>query len=129
MNNTSRLQNLVQLEPWRQGIGLPMNALDPTWEPGPSNIPCDGEVDWEPGTRWWVCQDCGYIGSAYTQLHPRVANPIVFLAEAIQFFKERHPELEAQQQLERMAFIAGAALRYAAVHPDLGAFIDSLRVK
>jgi len=127
MNSTPQLQELAEQEPWRQGEGLPVNALDPTWEPGPRDLLCDGEVDWEPGTRWWVCQKCGFVGMSYTQRHRAAESPITFLMDAIRFFISKRGN--SQRTTHQMAFIAGTALRYAAVHPNLREYAARLVTK
>lgn len=124
MDHPSQLQQIVEQEPWRQGDGQPRGALDPTWEPGPDDLLCGGDVEYEPGTKWWVCQDCGYIGSAYTQNHQRAQNPYTFLMKSVQFFMSKKGE--AKNALHTMAFVAGTAIRYAAVAPNLRDFIRKM---
>jgi len=45
---------LGRTEPWRWG------RLDV----GREEELCTGEVDWEPGTGWWICPKCGHVGAA-----------------------------------------------------------------
>jgi hypothetical protein len=45
---------LAQHEPWRWGRVRVERNEDL----------CTGEVDWEPGTGWWLCKECGHVGSA-----------------------------------------------------------------
>lgn len=127
MNDTSQLQELAAKEPWRRGYGLPVNALDPTWEPGPRDLFCKGEVDWEAGTGWWVCQKCGYIGNATSQLHRPAEAPLALFLDAVKFFLSKKGNSE--QAHHQMAFIAATALRYAAVHPDLREYAARLVTK
>jgi hypothetical protein len=126
MNNTPRLETLARQEPWRQGVGLPQNALDPTWIPGPGDALCDGQIDWEGSTRWWVCQKCGFIGSATVQRHKPTKSPIGFFLESVDFFvrrqRQRTSAPSADTILGQALFIAGVALRYAAVQSDIGQY-------
>lgn len=124
MNDVPQLQELAEQEPWRQGAGLPVNALDPTWEPGPRDLLCGGEVEWEPGTRWWVCQKCGFVGSSCSQRHRSAESPISFLLDSIRFFTAKRGN--SQRTLHQMAFIAGTALRYAAVASDIREYATRL---
>jgi hypothetical protein len=138
MSNPTSLQELAQLEPWRLGKGQPRNALDPTWEPGVLNNPCDGEIDWEGSTDWWVCTKCGYVGSAHYTRHRPIQTPGFYFLHSILFFlnKRTHdppkvaPERVAEEVIKQMLFVAGVALRYAATLPagDLGKYADRLVV-
>ena len=126
MSEVSQLQRLSEQEPWRLGIGLPRNALDPTWTPGIGDNLCDGEVEWEAGTRWWVCMKCGYVGSAYNTHHKSIQHPTTYFMHSLLFFflKGRQVQAETNTRLCQALFVAGAALRYAAVQPQLGPFVD-----
>ena len=126
MNNVPFLQRLVDKEPWRRGFGRPRNALDPTWEPGPRDALCDGEVDWEGGTRWWVCQKCGYVSDLFTNKHRPIQHPFEFLLESISFFQAKRKGIDPRVALEQMAFIAGTALRYAAVARNFREYVVHL---
>ncbi len=136
MSSTLSLQELAQLQPWRLGKGQPLNALDPTWTPSVLNNLCDGEIDWEGDTDWWVCTKCGYVGSSYYPKHRPIQTPVFFLIHSILFFlkKRAHdppkvaPELVTGEVLKQMLFIAGVALRYAATQrpEDLGKYVDRL---
>ena len=126
MSEVPQLQRLSELEPWRLGIGLPRNALDPIWVPGPGDMLCNGEVDWEGGTQWWVCTKCGYVGSAFTQKHKPVQHPtIYFLYSLLFFFLKRKQDVPVfNTRMCQALFVAGASLRYAAVQPQLGPFVN-----
>jgi hypothetical protein len=126
MSEVPQLQSLSESEPWRLGIGLPRNALDPTWMPGPGDLLCDGQPDWEPGTRWWWCTKCGYVGNAFTQKHKPIQQPSVYFLASLFFFmlKRREAAPEYQTRVCQALFVAGAALRYAAVQGQLGPFVD-----
>lgn len=129
MDHTPYLQQLSQAEPWRLGKGQPRNALDPTWVPEQQAATCNGPVEWEPGTRWWVCQSCGYIGSAYTTLHYPAVHPIQTFFQGLGYYMGKRAEspqpLNLRTMLKQVLFIAGATLRYAAVQP-LGNYTDTI---
>jgi len=127
MNGVPFLEALALQEPWRQGVGVPTNALDPAWFPSVNDSLCLGEVDWEHGTRWWYCKKCGRIGSIYLIEHKPAQNPVTFLLEAVNFFAEMYKK--DSNSLGKMAFIAGTAIRYAAVQPDLGDYASKLVTK
>ena len=129
MNDVPILQRLAEKEPWRQGVGLPRNALDPTWAPGPGDLLCKGNVEWESGTKWWVCMGCGRVSSLSMIEHKPIQNPMTLFFEAIDFFKSKRNGTDPQKVLEQMAFVAGAALRYAAVQPDIGNYVADLVTK
>ncbi len=126
MSEVPQLQRLSELEPWRLGIGLPRNALDPTWIPGPGDMPCDGEVCWEPGTRWWTCMKCGYVGHAFTQQHKPIQHPTTYFLHSLLFFflKRRQAAPVFQTRVCQALFVAGASLRYAAVQGQLGPYVN-----
>lgn len=126
MSEVPQLQRLSEMEPWRLGIGLPRNALDPTWTPGKGDMLCDGEAEWEPGTSWWVCMKCGYVGSAYTTRHKPIQHPFTYLLHSLAFFflKTRKATPSFDTQLCQAFFVTGAALRYAAVQPQLGSYVS-----
>ena len=126
MSNVPQLQRLSELEPWRLGIGLPRNALDPTWIPGRGDLPCDGEVEWEAGTAWWVCTKCGYVGSAVTQTHTPIQHPMSYFLHSLLFFMlKRRPAAPAlDTRVCQALFVAGASLRYAAVQGQLGPYVN-----
>lgn len=133
------LQTLAQLEPWRLGKGQPRNALDPSWTPSVLNNLCDGEIDWEGGTGWWVCKKCGYVGSAYFNKHRPVESPAFYFLHSVLFYINKRaeepspvsPERALADVFQQMLFIAGAALRYAATQKtkDLGKYVDKLVVE
>lgn len=138
MSNHLSLQVLAQLQPWRRGKGQPRNALDPTWVPSVLDNPCEGEIEWEGDTSWWVCKRCGYVGSACFTHHKTVVSPGLYFLHSVLFFlkrrAERPPPVAPPQVLtevvRQMLFIAGAALRYAAVQrsEELGEYVDRLVV-
>lgn len=126
MSEVPQLQRLSELEPWRLGIGLPRNALDPTWIPGRGDMLCDGQVDWEVGTRWWVCMTCGYVGSAFTQKHKPIQHPTTYFLHSLFFFflKRREAVPNFETRICQALWVAGASLRYAAVQPQIGPFVN-----
>ena len=136
MSEPASLQELAQLEPWRLGKGQPRNALDPTWRPSVLNNLCNGEIDWEGDTDWWVCTKCGYVGSAYWTRHRPIQTPGFYLLHSVLFFFRKRaqrpihatPTSVALEVARQMIFVAGVALRYAAVQRpgDLGKYIDRL---
>lgn len=133
------LRELARQEPWRLGKGQPRNALDPTWEPSVLNNPCDGDIEWEGSTGWWVCTKCGYVGSAcYTQHQPIQTPGYYFLHSVLYFINKRadqpiqgDPEGALADVVNQMLFVAGVALRYAATQKpeDLSKYIDQLILK
>ena len=134
MNNTTPyLQHLSHVEPWRLGKGQPLNALDPTWVPSQQPELCRGQVQWEPGTNWWVCQACGYVGSSQTQLHYPAVHPMQFFMQSLGYYMAKRAEnpqpLNWRTLLMQALFIAGVALRYSAVHPSLGQYADSMVIR
>lgn len=138
MSDTLSLRDLAQLEPWRLGKGQPRNALDPTWTPNVLNNFCDGEINWEGDTDWWVCTRCGYVGSAHYTRHRPVQTPAFYLLHSMLFYLKKRaqrppkapPELVGAEVFKQMLFVTGVALRYAAtLRPeDLGKYVDRLVV-
>jgi hypothetical protein len=49
-----------------------------------------------------------------------------FLLDSIRFFMAKRQSDDSTKALEQMAFIAGSALRYAAVQPDIGKYVAHL---
>lgn len=119
MNTTPYLQRVAEAEPWRLGLGQPRNALDPTWVPSLSDNYCDREIEWEGATGWWVCQQCGYIGSSCFTRHRPVYSPLGLFLRGLDFFLSKRvahtpdPRLLLQQIL----FVTGVALRHSALPP------------
>lgn len=139
MSNPSLLRTLALLEPWRQGRGMPRNALDPTWTPGPLDVPCDGEIAWEGSSPWWVCTKCGYVGSACYTTHRPIQDPATFFLDSLRFHIRKRkegplpapPQLAARYLLQQMLYVAGVALRYAATRPSsaLGEYAEQLVIR
>jgi hypothetical protein len=124
----SELHAQVLREPWRRGLGQP-NALDPTWR-GYDPPECPGEIWWEPGTGWWTCLLCGYIGSATTQIHTPVQRPLPFLVDSVGFYFTKRQQQGASfwASLQQLLFVAGMSVRYAAVMApeEVGTFSKKL---
>lgn len=133
MSYNPTLPQLAEQEPWRLGKGLPRNALDPTWTPGPFDQLCDGEIDWEGETGWWVCKKCGYVGSAYYQQHKPILHPLTFFLQSLAFYveKQKSKARSADLLINVALCVAGTALRYAATLPpaQLGEYIDRLAIR
>ena len=108
------IEEVVRREPWRLGVGQPINALDPTWSIQRS-LPCEGEVAFEPGSKWWCCQACGYCGTSTIHRHHPVQNPVTFFQERFQDYlaKRASEGVEPVAALEQALQIAGTALGYA----------------
>ncbi len=62
------IENKLQAEPWRGAVGK-----------GPL---CNGKIEWD-GTRFWLCQGCGKIGTATVQIHRQVKSPTHTISKAI----------------------------------------------
>ncbi len=129
--NTS-LQDLAQQEPWRRNFGAPHNALDPTWSPSAYDALCPVDIE-SDGTNWWVCKRCGFVGAGPTTLHRPPRHPLPFFVHAALFFLKKREERKLKAPSPRtvvhqMLYIAGVALRYAAVQPPskLGPFLDRM---
>ena len=133
MSYDPSLPRLAEQEPWRLGKGLPRNALDPTWTPSPLDQLCDGEIDWEAETGWWVCKKCGYVGSAYYTAHKPILHPLTFFLQSLSFYveKQRARARNTDALINIALCVAGTALRYAATLPPerLGEYIDGLAIK
>lgn len=126
------VEELVQREPWRRGAGQPRNALDPTWSIAKS-IPCNGEIGFETGTKWWWCEQCGYCGTSSYHAHATVKNPMMFLAENIQGYLDKRSQegVSRESAIEQMLQVAGTALGYAASFrtDTLKDYLDQLKVR
>lgn len=123
MSTTPFLQQVADAEPWRLGVGQPRNALDPTWVPGLRDNLCNGDIDWEGATGWWICQSCGYIGSCSYTGHRPVFNPLSVFLRGLSFFvSQRAVSTPPNLLVQQMLFISGVALRYAAIQQRLAAF-------
>lgn len=124
------LEQLSRVEPWRLGKGQPRNALDPTWSPSYLDNLCGGEIQWQGGTRSWVCMHCGYVGSATVTMHKPIQHPLVYFAHSLVFFMKHRSKAvpNSQTLIHQLLFVAGAALRYAAVQEPggLGKFVDKI---
>jgi hypothetical protein len=127
----SKLYALALLEPWRLGQGRP-NALDPTWQ-GYNPPLCEGNILWEPGTGFWLCEECGYIGRQSHTHHYPAMKPWMLLVEGIGMFITKRVEqgLGLGTMLNQLMFVAGLTARYAATHPpeQLGAYASNLITK
>jgi hypothetical protein len=128
----SKIEQLVQREPWRRGQGQSRNALDPTWSIARS-VRCDGQIGYEPGSKWWFCKKCGFCGNhGYGHAHRAIHNPTVYLANSINdYLLQREREgVDAETAMEQMVHIAGVAIRYAAAKKseDIGSYVQQLIV-
>lgn len=57
------IEQMLVREPWRDG------------EPKEGPL-CEGQIDWD-GTAYWICKDCGRIGTSHVQMHrPPVCTPM-----------------------------------------------------
>lgn len=134
MSHVQTLAQLAQLEPWRQGHGLPRNALDPTWEPSPADLPCRGEIIWEVETAWWFCRQCGYIGNTSFTRHRPIPRPLIFFLQSLKLHLHRRmgaPGTTLGRVIGQMLFVAGTALRYSAVLPgrELGSYVSRMVIR
>jgi hypothetical protein len=120
MSNTP-LKDLVMQEPWRYGAGLPKNALDPMWIPNPLlDQECHGELDWDMN-GWWVCQQCGRIGSTGYTRHTPVQHPLSYFIQGATLYAARKADAVPWALLAKQTlFVLGVALRQAAVQPVVG---------
>lgn len=124
---------LVRDEPWRVGSGQPKNAMDPTWDPE-RTARCNGEISYENGTGWWVCQKCGRCGDHdFAKAHRPINNPTVFLIQSIeQYIQKREAEgVSHELATNQMFHIIGVAIRYAASvkSEDVGEYVQRLVVR
>ncbi len=127
----SELYALALLEPWRAGQGR-VNALDPTWQ-GWEPPPCNGEIEWEIQTGWWICKGCGHVSCLTYQEHLPIIKPFWFLLESLGFFflKRAEQGCTLSTSLNQLMFVAGTASRYAATTPPelIGQYVNALVVK
>jgi hypothetical protein len=127
----SELYALALLEPWRTGQGRP-NALDPTWQ-GWEPPPCEGEIDWEPRTGWWICKECGHVSCLTSTFHLPIIRPFWFLLESLGFFflKRTEQGCTLSTSLSQLMFLAGTTSRYAATtSPEqVGKYANNLVVR
>lgn len=126
MSNT--LQKLVNEEPWRRNIGAPKNALDHSWFPSARDIPCKGSITFEGTSRWWVCSDCGYVGSSYVQHHHKTQHPVTFFMNGVvaYFTKKAASGTNLQTVVHQMLYLAGVALQHAAAAPPLDQYAEKI---
>lgn len=128
--NTS-LQELTHAEPWRRNYGAPRNALDPTWAPSSYDAFCDADIEFE-GSTWWVCKRCGFVGVGPTTIHRPPYHPIPFFVHSILFYLNANTKTsDLTMVVHQMLYIAGVAIRYAAVQPkdQLGPYLDRMVTK
>lgn len=109
---------ILHAQPWRSGVGVPRNALDPTWDGYPSGV-CSGEIDWEGTTDWWRCKHCGYISRGSYTTHKPAAHPGWFYLSSLFFFwlKKTQAGIRPEDVLNQMLYVQAVALRQAAVQP------------
>ena len=92
--------------------------MDPTWK-GFNPPVCEGAIEWEPGTGWWICTECGYVGKSQSQIHYPVQPPFYFLLDSIwfYFYKRSEQGMSFWASLKQLMFTTGIAIRYSAVVP------------
>jgi len=93
---TAYLPHLADYEPWRGG-------RSPIPESGEI---CTGELQWEPGTIWWLCSKCGRIGQAPHFGH-RAATPPMKESPNLET-----PHREYRHVVAALALMASAAITY-----------------
>ena len=130
MSERTALQITVALEPWRQRIGYPPNLSDPLWTPEKQEE-CDGDISWEgPGSKYWHCLKCGYIGWSTVPKHYPVQHPQDYHDQSRVFFlQQRMKQGVARKIAEYQAlFLAGAILRMTALRSpeELGELVTKL---
>lgn len=127
----SDLYALALLEPWRVGQGRP-NALDPTWQ-GYEPPPCNGELYWEQGTGWWMCEECGHVSCLKHTRHLPSICPWMFFFQSVGFFFQKRVEqgCTLSTAFNQLMFISGMASRYAATtQPEqIGAYARNLVIE
>lgn len=112
----SDVRTLVQKEPWRLGAGQPKNALDPTWNTDKTTR-CNGDIAYEDGTNWWVCQKCGCCGNHdFAKAHRPINDPGVFFVESVANYVAQREQEGVSRELasKQLLHIAAVAIRYAA---------------
>jgi len=125
------LQELAQQEPWRRNFGSPRNALDPTWVPSVYDALCDADIEFE-GSAWWVCKRCGFVGAGPSLRHRPPHHPLPFFLHSVLLFMNKRAEKRDASSLRtvvhQMLYVAGVAIRYAAVQPpaQLGPYLDRM---
>lgn len=117
-NHQHTLESTLHAQPWRSGVGLPKNALDPTWN-GELRDSCRGEIHWEGISTWWFCAGCGYISHGGYTVHKPIMHPGLFYLTSMFFFwmKKMAEGLSPEDTMSQMMYVSGVALRQAAVIP------------
>lgn len=118
MSQQPTLKDTLQEQPWRSGVGLPKNALDPTWN-GECRDQCHGEIHWEVTTGWWFCGGCGYISHGGYVLHKPIIHPGLFYFTSLMFFwlKKMADRVSPADAMNQMLYVQGIAMRQAACTP------------
>jgi hypothetical protein len=127
------IEDLIKLEPWRTGLGIPKSALDPAWSVDDHEGTCGGNIVLENDSSWWWCSTCGYCAKGNLHEHYPAQDPESYQRVQEQKFvdqriKEGLTELQARDQI---AWVAAVAINYArTVKPlDLGTYIKQLKIK
>ena len=117
-NQITNLEKLLHAQPWRSGVGLPKNMLDPTWN-GELRDFCRGEIHWEGTSSWWFCGGCGYISHGGYTAHKPIMHPGLFFLNSLLLFwmKKVAAGVSPEDTLNQMLYVAGIAVRQAAVTP------------
>jgi hypothetical protein len=119
MADSESTEYTAQSQPWRTGQGQEKTALDPSWDPG--RKPCEGNIAQEADTKWWWCNDCGYVGwGAYTK-HLAPKHPKDLLRRSLEYFYERRAAQGVSKEIMEMQamHLQAVALRVAAsMRPD-----------
>lgn len=129
----SDVKSIALSEPWRLGSGEPENAMDPTWDPE-RTARCDGQVKYETGSKWWVCEKCGRCGDHdFARAHRPIKDPVVFWAESMKAYIEAREKEGVSRELAtyQLFHIAGVAIKYASTIPsdEIGNYVDQLVVR
>jgi hypothetical protein len=80
---------------------------------------CRGVIYWEAKTEWWICKTCGYVSRSTYLEHRPVERPITYFAKSAAFYFKKRAEQKVplSTSIGQFLFVAGTAVRYAAVTP------------
>lgn len=117
-HSQNNLENLLFTQPWRSGVGLPKNRLDPTWN-GELRDLCRGEIHWEGTSTWWFCGGCGYISHGGYTVHKPIVHPGLFYLTSMLLFWMKKIAAGARPTdiTNQLLYVSGIAIRQAAVTP------------
>ena len=131
MDSASRILELVKREPWRMGQGRARNALHAGWKEDP--VICAGEIEFEQGTKWWCCLQCGHCSFWSNTTHYKPDNPQDYYQDSLEFFyAQKQKQGISQEEARLQAFhVTGIALRIAAMlQPNqLSEYVDTTLIK